>query len=159
MVEAVAPVSPLGRGDGFDVPAAVLMLFLEELPSWLLVSSTSCVAPLPTAPTASLNRVYSPLRPCCTRSPVVDLLSEVGNEPGGGAKSLKVVRASDWLADVWILSRLREKCSLSACEDTESDVAESRRDREVTGEGGSDGPRDGCRRPLVLVLAIVPYFV
>jgi hypothetical protein len=90
---------------------------------------------------------------------VVDLLSEVGNEPGGGAKSLKVVRASDWLADVWILSRLREKCSLSACEDTESEVVESRRDREFTGEGGTDGPRDGCRRPPVLVLAIVPYFV
>jgi hypothetical protein len=33
-------------------------------------------------------------------SPAVDLLSAEGNEPGGGAKSLKVVSTSDWLAEV-----------------------------------------------------------
>jgi hypothetical protein len=80
------------------------------------------------------------------------LLSEEGSEPGGGAKSLKVVRTSDWLADVWILSSARESWSLSTWEDAESEVVESRRGRTCTGDGGIDGPKDGC--PILLVSAI-----
>jgi len=99
-VECVAPLSPHGRGDVLNTPEVALALFRGKAPSWLLASSASCAEPLPTALTASLNRVYKPLSPCCTRSPAVALFSEEGSEPGGGAKSLKVVRTPDWLADV-----------------------------------------------------------
>ena len=85
-------------------------------------------------------------------SPAVTLVSETGSEPGEGAKSLKVVKTSDWLADVWILSSVRESCSLSTCEDMESDIVESRRGRAATGDGGTEGPREGCPSPFGLAM-------
>lgn len=116
IVEYVAAASPLGRevADAIGEP----------------VSSTSCpLAAAPTAPTASRIRLYNPLNPFCTKSPASPLLSESGRPPGGGAKSLKVVKVSHWLAEVWILSRAWASCSLSTCEDVDWEAIESRRPR------------------------------
>lgn len=102
------------------------VLFEEASCFSAVVSSGIVLDELP-APTASLSRLYRPLRPWCTRSPAAPLLSEAGAAPGGGAKSLKVVRESHWLAEVCILSRVWASCSLSAMELTEMEFMESRR--------------------------------
>ena len=96
-VELVAPVSSRGDAEGFEVALGAVGLFLEAA-SWPSTSSASWTAVLLTALTASLKRLYRPLSPCWTRSPAVPLFSTT--VPGGDAKSLKVVRASDRLADV-----------------------------------------------------------
>ncbi|KAL2261372.1 hypothetical protein VTK26DRAFT_4286 [Humicola hyalothermophila] len=155
-VTFVLPLSPLGRGEVPGPKGAVLVLFLDRF-SWPSASSLSCVEPLPPTPTASLKRLYKPLSPCWTNSPAVALVSEAGSELGGGAKSLKVVRASDWLAVEWILSRSRVSCSLSICEDLDIDIVEPRRGRSPIGDGGTDGPREGCEGCFApLELAIGP---
>lgn len=51
------------------------------------------------------------------------------------------------------MSSARASCSLSTCDDTESDVVESRRGRVSTGEGGAEGPKDDCLCPLGLAMA------
>lgn len=80
-------------------PEVLPLVFLEAA-STLLTSSKESSGDF--TPTASFNLLYSPLKPCCTRSPAPPFLSEVGEELGGAAKSLKVVKTSDWLAEVWI---------------------------------------------------------
>ena len=137
-VALVAPLSPRGRGEAdiLEAAAAVTDGFREE-PSWPSPLSPSWAVAFPTTPTASLKRVYKPLKPCCTRSPAVPLLSTAGRLPGGGAKSLKVVRTPVWLADVWwILSRAIASWALSTWDDAETEAREVRRARTVPGEGG-----------------------
>lgn len=51
----------------------------------------------------------------------------MGAEAGGGAKSLKVVKTLDWLAEVCILSSACAICSLSTWEVVEMELNESRR--------------------------------
>lgn len=53
-------------------------------------------------PTASRKRLYSPLSPCCTKSPAEPAFSVLDVDIGGGAKSLNVVRESLPLAEVCI---------------------------------------------------------
>lgn len=52
--------------------------------------------------------------------------SDGGGALGGGAKSLKVVRVSDWLAEVCILSRAFAICSFSMVELADIELTESR---------------------------------
>lgn len=86
--------------------------------------------------TASRKRLYRPLRPCWTSSPATLPFASVDGEVRGGrVKSLNVVSASDWLADVWILSSVLASCSLSTTELVESEFTESRRRRKLTGDG------------------------
>lgn len=151
-VELVAPLSPRGSADEALEPAPGTVELFLETPSWFSVSSASCTVDFPT-PTASLKRLYSPLRPCWTRSPAVPLASIVGRLPGGGAKSLKVVRAPDWLADVWIWSSVMASRSLS-CEEIETDASESRRGRAVPGEGGVERAKEGGLGALVLAMPL-----
>lgn len=102
-----------------------------------LLSSLSWVfTGAPVAPTASRNLVYRPLRPCETTSPApFPLFSEDGEDRGGGAKSLNVVSASDWLAVLCILSRVLASCSRSTTEAVDTEFIESRRCLRLTGEG------------------------
>lgn len=83
--------------------------------SWLSFSSLAVelgdLSLLP--PTASLKRLYSPLRPFCISSPASPFVSTPEEDIGGDANSLKVVRLSDWDAEVWIASRAWDSCSLS----------------------------------------------
>lgn len=72
-------------------------------------------------------------------------------------KSLKVVRTSDWLAEVCILSKAWARCSLSICETVEMELKDSRRALRSSVEGmegeksdrmgvlGSMAVRDGRR--------------
>lgn len=69
-------------------------------------------------------------------------------------KSLKVVRTSDWLADVCILSRAWARCSLSICETVEMELKESRRDLKSSWEA-----IEGDRTDLVGVLGSMAGFV
>lgn len=84
-------------------------------------------------------------------SPAELLLSAVGRLPGAGVKSLKVVKTSDWLADVLILSSARASWSLSACEETEIDAKDSRRDGRSVVEDLIDGDSGGCLAVLLLL--------
>ena len=87
-------------------------------------------------------------------SPAVPLLSAGGAPPGGGPKSLKVVKIPDWLADVWILSRAWASCSLSTCEPADVDVVESRRDRRFIGEDSDVGERADLGVLLVAISSV-----
>lgn len=94
-------------------------------PSWFRLAE-------PPTPTASRNRLYSPLNPCWTKSPADPLFSIVDAGMGGGAKSLKVVRESARLAAVWILSNAWVSCSFLRVELTEA--MELRRLRKLMGD-------------------------
>jgi hypothetical protein len=136
-VDPVAPVSARGREDVEVLEAvfAVFAMFAMFEPCLGAESrksspSASCLEVPP--PTASLNRLYNPLKPCCTNSPAMLLLSVGGSDPGGDPKSLNVVRVSVRLADVCILSSFWASCSLSTwVDDAEGlwEFMESRRGR------------------------------
>lgn len=90
-------------------------------------------------PTAPRNRLYKPLSPFCMISPASPLLSVL--EGGGGeANSLNVVRVSECDAELCILSRAWESCSLSMAVFPDMEARESRLERwpklpvEATGE-------------------------
>ena len=105
-------------------------------------------------PTASRKRLYSPLSPCCTKSPAELAFSVVDVDIGGGAKSLKVVRASLRLAEVCIWSRADASCSLSIVELADMDAIDPRRFRKlidaVRGPGVC-GPGDSFGGPVAIV--------
>jgi hypothetical protein len=77
--------------------------WLGAIDDLLEAASEGCPVPsFPSPPTASRNRLYRPLRPFCTNSPAPVLPSKGSAPSGGGAKSLKVVKDSQRLAEVWI---------------------------------------------------------
>jgi hypothetical protein len=60
------------------------------------------------------------------------------DEGGGGANSLKVVRVSDWHAELCILSNACDSCSLSNGVELEREASDPRREPMLRGnnEGG-----------------------
>lgn len=139
--------------EGFEVCPLNEVLFDAGSEFSGVLSSCAGLFDVPT-PTTSRKRLTSPLMPCCTRSPAVALCSVAGTVPGGGAKSLKVVRASDWLAEVWILSRVFASCSFSVVEATDIELIESRRFRTSVGEpiDPDAGEADTCLEgPLAII--------
>lgn len=106
--ELDAPLVSLARLDIEALNDGVIVLGLFVTPALsLALSSLLCDAGILSfpPPTASLNRVYSPLKPFCINSPVMPLVSVPEEEVGGDANSLKVVRLSEWQAVLCIASR------------------------------------------------------
>lgn len=96
----------------FVVGVSKLLMELDSMLSLSPLFDAGLLLSLPPTPTAPLNRLYRPLRPFCIMSPAIPWPSLV-EEVGGGANSLKVVKVSDSLAVLCILSRAFESCSLS----------------------------------------------
>lgn len=144
-------------GDAVKVPSSVTdtvdILGVGVARFWLLIDMLSILSLSPLldnvpglslpAPTAPLNRLYSPLKPFWTRSPVSPLLSLRDVDGGGDANSLKVVRLSEWHAALCILSKACDNCSLSTGADPDKDAIDPRRDRRPSGmKFEEDAPKD-----------------
>lgn len=110
------------------------------------------------APTAPRKREYNPLRPFCIRSPAKPLLSEFDDEGGGDANSLKVVRVSERLAELCILSKAWASCSLSIGVEPESDARDARREPKpsVLEEGG---PTEDCGESWDAMINLHRYYI
>ncbi len=85
-----------GAMEPFEVGVGVVWLFSETV-STLSASPLFEAGPLFSfAPlTAPRNRLYNPLRPFCTSSLAIPLVSDSADGGGGDANSLKVVRDSE----------------------------------------------------------------
>jgi hypothetical protein len=117
------------------VGVAVVWLFTDA-PSILSLSPLFDGGPVLSFPpvTAPRKRLYKPLRPFCIISPARPLFSGLEEEGGGDANSLNVVRDSDWLAVMCILSKAWESCSLSMAVLLENEAMDPRRDRSPRGK-------------------------
>jgi len=123
--------------DPLEVGVALAWLLVEAMEalsdaSWSFLVEAVVAFSFP-APTAPLNRLYSPLKPFCMISPAIPLLSVCEEEGGGEANSLNVVRVSVWHASLCILSKAWDNCSLSIGVGPESEANDPRRDRSPRG--------------------------
>lgn len=112
-------------------------LLLGVLDSWLFnedVSPSASSFPSPELvlsfppTTAPLNRLYNPLIPFCINSSAKPFDSTLAEAEGGEENSLNVVSVSECEAELWILSRACERCSLSAWDNVEIEARDPRRD-------------------------------
>ena len=116
--------------NGVIVLGLLVMLALSPVLSSLLCDAGNLSFP---PATASLNRVYSPLKPFCISSSVMPLVSVPEEEAGGDANSLKVVRLSEWQAVLCMASRAWASSSLSTCPVLGKDANEPLLDRDPIG--------------------------
>lgn len=75
-----------------------------------------------------MNRLYNPLIPFCINSSARPFASTLVEADGGDANSLNVVSVSDCEAEVCILSRACESCSLSTWDDAKMEARDPRRE-------------------------------